>query len=365
MPWIAAVGAVAGAVPGLVGGSKGNQGPRNINWSSAQSDPWNLQARDESLAAQNQQQGFVNQLQAQNGVGNQSQVFNQQQQLAGQLQNQAKGQGPNPVQAQLAQNTAQNVGQQASLQAGQRGASSNVGLMARNVGQQGANIQQQSVGQAATLGAQQQLAAQQALMQQQASMAGLATNQVGQLQTGTQNQIAATQNQQGMQLQNLQNWNALNANAAQGASSNAVEYSKQNMTQNAAMGQGIGAGLSGVGSMLKSSPSSSSNDQNSQNWANYMGAPSGKSNGGMAGYANGGPVSCYGQALHGMNMRSGGSVPGKAKVSGDSPKNDTVSAMLSPGEVVIPRSVLSGPNAASKAKSFVEAVLAKHKGMRK
>jgi hypothetical protein len=32
-------------------------------------------------------------------------------------------------------------------------------------------------------------------------------------------------------------------------------------------------------------------------------------------------------------------VPGKAKVPGDSPKNDTVSAVVKPGTVVIPRSV--------------------------
>lgn len=356
MPWIPLAAAAVSAAPALIGGSKGNQGPRNINWSSAQSDPWNLQARDESLAAQGQQQGFVNQLQGQNGVQNQSQVFNQQQQLAGQLQNQANGQGPNPVQAQLAQNTAQNVGQQASLQAGQRGASSNVGLMSRNIGQQGANIQQQSVGQAATLGAQQQLAAQQALMQQQNSMAGLATNQVGQLQTGVQNQTAATQNQQGMQLQNLQNWNALNANAAQGASSNAVEYSKQNMQQNAATAQGIGAGLAGSASLLSAKPSVA--EDPTQNYDKY----------GMGHFAHGGmsgPQSRFGQHLKGMNMRSGGPVPGKSKVSGNSPKNDTVSAMLSPGEIVIDRETLAKKNPGEAAKAFVEAVLAKHKGMRK
>lgn len=62
---------------------------------------------------------------------------------------------------------------------------------------------------------------------------------------------------------------------------------------------------------------------------------------------------------HIMNMRAGGSVPGKAQVSGDSQKNDTVPAMLSPGEIVIPRSKAQNPDA---AKAFVEAVLSgKHK----
>lgn len=61
------------------------------------------------------------------------------------------------------------------------------------------------------------------------------------------------------------------------------------------------------------------------------------------------------------NMKSeGGHVPGKATVKGDSLKNDTVPAMLSPGEVVIPRSVMSSQDPASGAAKFVEAVLAKH-----
>lgn len=38
------------------------------------------------------------------------------------------------------------------------------------------------------------------------------------------------------------------------------------------------------------------------------------------------------------DFRGGGKVPGKAKVKGDSPANDTVDAKLSPGEIVIPRS---------------------------
>lgn len=60
-------------------------------------------------------------------------------------------------------------------------------------------------------------------------------------------------------------------------------------------------------------------------------------------YANGGDVhhhpDCYmskgGQT---QDFRSGGHVPGVAKVPGNSPKNDTVDAKLSPGEIVVPRS---------------------------
>jgi hypothetical protein len=60
-------------------------------------------------------------------------------------------------------------------------------------------------------------------------------------------------------------------------------------------------------------------------------------------------------------MKTGGHVPGKASVSGNSIKNDTVPAVLSPGEIVVPRTHAQDPE---KAKAFVAAVLAK-KRMRK
>lgn len=44
-----------------------------------------------------------------------------------------------------------------------------------------------------------------------------------------------------------------------------------------------------------------------------------------------------------QDYRSGGQVPGMAPVPGDSPKNDIVPAKLSPGEVVLPRSVVGHP----------------------
>lgn len=46
-------------------------------------------------------------------------------------------------------------------------------------------------------------------------------------------------------------------------------------------------------------------------------------------------------AFNAEYMSKGGEVPGKAPVSGDSPKNDVIDAKLSPGEVVVPRSAMS------------------------
>lgn len=51
----------------------------------------------------------------------------------------------------------------------------------------------------------------------------------------------------------------------------------------------------------------------------------------------------------------GGTVPGKAAVHGDSARNDTVPALLSPGEVVIPRSMLQD-------KAFARVIQAKFNG---
>ncbi len=65
-----------------------------------------------------------------------------------------------------------------------------------------------------------------------------------------------------------------------------------------------------------------------------------------------------------MAASQGAVVPGKAKVKGDSLKNDTVPAVLSPGEIVIPRSIAQGKDAPKRAAEFVAKVLAKN-GLKK
>lgn len=67
--------------------------------------------------------------------------------------------------------------------------------------------------------------------------------------------------------------------------------------------------------------------------------------------AKGGPVT----------MKSGGPVPGKAKVNTakNTYDNDTVPAKLSPGEIVIPRSVTMGPDPINNSAKFVATVLAR------
>ncbi len=68
-------------------------------------------------------------------------------------------------------------------------------------------------------------------------------------------------------------------------------------------------------------------------------------------YAQGGEVHD-----HSICMKLGGTVPGTPKVAGDSTKNDTIPAKLSPHEIVLPRSVAQAPNAPAKAAQFVQGV---------
>lgn len=132
-----------------------------------------------------------------------------QQSLSGQLANEAAGRGPNPAQAALNQSTGQNIAQQAALAANTRGASSNAGQIAANNARQGAETQQQAVGQAATLQAQQQIAAQQ--QQQQ-----LAATQYNQGAGAIQGQNQQQQNEQNI----LQGANTAANNAAVSQQSN-------------------------------------------------------------------------------------------------------------------------------------------------
>lgn len=65
------------------------------------------------------------------------------------------------------------------------------------------------------------------------------------------------------------------------------------------------------------------------------------------------------QVIGGNDYRSGGPVGGVASVAGNSLRNDTQPAMLSPKEIVLPRSITMAADAPEKAKAFVEAILKK------
>lgn len=412
-----------------------------------------------------------------------------QNQLAAQLQAQANGQGPNVAQNQLNQATGQNVANQSAMAAGQRGASSNVGLLARQAAMQGSGIQQQAAGQAATLGAEQQIAAQQ-------GEANLASNQISQAGQAGTNLTSAQQGEQNI----LQNANTSANNAAVTMQSNLNNVNSQTAAanQNSAsnMFGGITSGFGGVGSIKfadggdvdsdedsnlgefhaaqssSSSPSVAPTSSLPANQTNYSDSSGGSSGGSGAGalaalLAKGGAVqkgymqrfaiggitgnplisqgpsqptqSFVGQYLNSSSAPSspavsatsslpenqtdyadsyqkqtpkqdqpqqvaGGSDPSdkigdgdgtmraatggpvkkqlaakgggvradnekeKAKVKGNSYANDKVPALLSEGEIVLPREVTQSKDPVGNAAKFVQAVMAKkglQKGMRR
>lgn len=304
-----------------------------------------------------QQQAFLQALQGQNGIQNQSNVYNQ-------LALQAAGQGPNPAQAMLQNATGANVANQAALMAGQRGAGANAGLIARQAGMQGGAIQQQAAGQGALMQAQQQLGA----LGQMGNIAGQQVQNLG--QSGQAYSQAA----------NAQQGNVLNAlgqqNAQMVASQNAVNEQNSKRGFANVLG-GIASAIPGVGSLFGGGGGgsnsgggvSSSAGSPSLGVDTSMGSPQYKlAQGGEI--PENGPKSNVGRHLKGMTrmaaggsigatLKSGGGVPGQAKVKGDSLKNDTVAAKLSPGEIVIPRSVAQSKNAPEAAAKFVAAILAK------
>ena len=241
-------------------------------------------AQQQTNQGLNNQQNFVNALQAQNGIGNQSAALAQQQALAGQLgqangvglqtgaagnlqglagqyANIAAGNGPNPAMTQLANQTGNNIASQASLAAGQRGAGSNVGLLERNAAAQGAATQQQAVGQAANMQANQQLAAlgaqsgiqgqigqlgQGLTGQQQAqqnAVSNLATQQVGQQQNALNAYNQAALQNQSQNMNALQGQNSQITNYAQNQQALNQQTQQQNASNKQQAGMQIGGAL--------------------------------------------------------------------------------------------------------------------------
>lgn len=296
-----------------------------------------------------QQQALVNALQGQNGIQNQSNVFNQ-------LQGVANGTGPNPAQAQLAQSTGANVANQAALMAGQRGASANSGLIARQAGMQGANTQQQAAGQAATLQAQQSLGA---LNQ----LGGIAGQQVGQQQqaVGNLNQFGQSEQQNILGAINNQN-NAhvnmqSNINNANAGIAGIAAGGQEKMLAGAMNGIGGASGLFAAGGVI--GPKSNAGKH-------LRGIPKLAEGGKVPALVSPGEVYLSPdkakQVAQGKAdpISAGEKIPGKPKHPGNNYANDTVPKKLDAGGVVIPNSVMQSKDPHGEAHKFVDAVMAKH-----
>lgn len=249
-------------------------------------------------------------------MGNYNQSQGQQQQLINQLQGQSMGQGPG---SQLSNNflhQAQdtNAANAMGLMSSQKGI--NPAMAARMAGNQSAMGNQQAAGQAANLNLQQQLAAQGQLggilnQNQNANanlfnaQTGMSSNQFGQALGANQqnNALMSGNNMDAQRLNQLtQSQNAANAMGAQGINAGTANANTAARTQT---GGGILGGLGSIGGMAA------------------------------------------------MAAADGGKVPGVSPHNGDDVKNDTVHTMLSPGEIVIPR---SAANDRDKAIKFLDAL---------
>lgn len=136
-------------------------------------------------------------------------------------------------------------------------------------------------------------------------------------------QAANTQN-----LQNIEGTNVANANqhAKDMAETNQTAY--EDALQKAAAAAGVSENIA-----------TNDTTQGGQ-MAELIGGAVGT--GGEVAAAGMAPKVAYGGEIH--SYLDGGQVGGIAKVPGDSLKNDTVKAMLSPGEIVLPRTIAHNPD---------------------
>ncbi len=391
-----AVGAGVGGLIGLFGGGGG--GDTTAPALPPITDPVTgqqiAQAAGSTQSGLQQQQAFVEALNAQNGIRNQSQVYNQ-------LQGVASGQGPNPAQAMLNQATGTNVSNQAALMASQRGAGANAGLIARQAAQQGASTQQQAAGQAATLQAQQSLGA--------IGQAGaLANQQVAQQQSAIGNYNQFAQGNQGQLLGAQSAYNTALTGGQGSVNSANQNVADRNSAQLGGALQGAGAALGAVAPMFSSGASTPSTSANftmpTMGAGTTNTAPGGSPSLGVnTKFADGGmvsgPSSMAGRHLSGKMyakggetksvpalvspgerylppsevkkvasgeksaMKAGEKIPGKPKVNRDSYANDTVPKTLKSGGIVLPLHVTQSKDAPEKAAAFVRAIMAK-KGLK-
>lgn len=398
------MGAIGGML-GLNGGINGTgiSGPQAAPITGGTDLNQINQAYAGNQGALQSQQGLLTALQGQGGIGNQSQVYNQ-------LQGVVNGTGPNPAQAQLAQATGANTANQAALMASQRGVGANPGMIARQAAQQGAANQQNAAGQAATLQANQSLNA----LGQAGNIAGnQVANQIGATGANTQ----AQQSEQGILQGALNNTNQANV-AMQGNinTSNAGLAGNSMSAQQGLVGGILGAGGKAMaggaeGGFAGYGYADGGTAAGPQSFLGKYAAGMGDSFSGLGGAAGSGGaalnkgMASFGSGLAhqltptpvtnvplsqvqnmdgsavaaapppaqapvanaqggnvGPKLKSGGGVPGQAKVTGNSYANDNVKALLSPGEGVIDRETMHAPGQIGDAARFVMAYVNRKKG---
>jgi hypothetical protein len=342
-------------------------------------------------AGSNPLTGFASALTAQNSFNSVAPttaqtVGNQQAGLAGQLQGEAAGGGPNPAQQQLQQNTQANAQTAANQYAANRSLSP--GLSARMSGTTGAQLNQQGIGQSGVQQAQQQIAAQQQLQgltgqEQSGALSSDAINAA----TSQNNANAVNSQQQGILGGVGQAFSAFG-----GYRGGRVPFPKRMDTGGAIPDPGgVSTSSTSTSTAAPATPAAVAVPQAAPASTPPSGpspasqaAASGSGGGQAIGSIFGGVQSMVGKLLQGLvssgDAKGGmsalaGSQGGKvqahsphqqAGVPGDSKKNDTVPALLSPGEVIIDRDTMADPGIPGQmARALAKHIEAKKKGSQK
>lgn len=331
-----------------------------------------------ALTVQNQYQAGVPDISTQENNYNAANAG--QNELTKALWNQANGQGANPAQLQLQNNANQIAGQAAAQAASNRGLNAGQAQRLANQGQVAAG--QIAAGQSAALQAQQQLNAEQGLASvygQQENAASTNASVVNQGQLGAaginagiaQNNANAVNDTQGGILKGLPIVGSF-FGAEGGIVPDHIKtvkdiYHAQYFDWGGAVQP---ASLAAVNipnlpsytpkqkdskSAAKPGPASIIDSPGSATEANNFGA--GELTMPELGSSAGLGASPAAAAL----LASGGKVPGKPKVDHNDYKNDTVPAMLSPGEVVIPLDVMNSDDPVKNGAKFIADHLAKNK----
>jgi len=256
-------------------------------------------------------------------------IYGQQQNFANALYQRSQGLGgPSIAEMQLQQSLNANRQDAARTLAG-AGRGINPALARRLLMQQQGSLNQTAAGQAAILRAQEQQAAQTAYGSQLNNMRATETSlygtsgQLGLNQAKAQSELFEAQKARDLQLA-IENQRAAQKASGQ-ASSESEGQANRDATQRATATKAAGEAAVEAAKAIKNTP------------------PTPAAHGGIIRkYAEGGKINAAMGKLTKM----------------DNEKNDVIPAMLSPGEIVIPRSIVSAPNAPMAAHRFVEALLA-------
>jgi hypothetical protein len=213
------------------------------------------------------------------------------------------------------------------------------------------NVNQKQAAQNANVGAQNQAQQYNLTNAQQISNANIAQ--------ANAEQLRETNAKQQMWQDNYMRANAL----AGGYNTRADQFTsdgKQNAAQWAGAGQGLGEAASGVMKAMSGNPSAAMAGGSSSGVSGGQASGAFNPNGSVNASNDWEAASMGAQPGQSKYFAHGGMIPGHASVHGDSKANDTVTAKMSPGEIVIPRSVTQGPNPVADSAAMVAAILARH-----